>query len=162
MHPRFGVSQSNGDGGINVTPIDNFSWSASHLGKQASVNGYMAPQEKLSHETLDDLARIMEEVAAKTGCVPGIWKADIDSAFRRLPICAKHRWVSGFSFKQGGDVWISQHHACPFGAIASVHAWERIGEAIAKIAWVVLRLPMCRHVDDYFSAERCVPLAPRW
>ena len=35
-------------------------------------------------------------------------------------------------------------------------ARERVGEAIGKIARVLLRLPVCRYVDDYFSVERSV------
>ena len=31
-------------------------------------------------------------------------------------------------------VWASTHYACPFGAVASVHAWERVGELLAMLA----------------------------
>ena len=122
-----------------------------------SVNGFTKPQEKLGHDTLDDVASMLEFLAEETGCVPGLWKADVESAFRRIPIRPSHRWVCGFGFKHDDDVWVSEHYACPFGAVASVHAWERVGEAIARIARVILKLPVCRYVDDYFSAERCAP-----
>ena len=46
--------------------------------------------------------------------------------------------------------------AAPFGAVAFVHAWERIGAGIAHIARVLLMLPLSRYVDDSWSAERCV------
>ena len=44
----------------------------------------------------------------------------------------------------------------PFGAVASVHAWERVGAAIAHVARVLLKLPVLRYVDDYWSPERWV------
>ena len=50
--------------------------------------------------------------------------------------------------------YVSQHSACPFGAVGSVHAWERIGAAICHIARVYLKLPLWRYVDDYFGTER--------
>jgi len=46
------------------------------------------------------------------------------------------------------------HKACPFGAIASVHAWERIGNAIQFIAQKYLKIAALRYVDDFFAAER--------
>ena len=48
----------------------------------------------------------------------------------------------------------SQHAACPFGAIASVHAWERVGAAIAHIARKFLKIAALRYVDDLFAPER--------
>ena len=50
--------------------------------------------------------------------------------------------------------YYSEHIACPFGATASVHAWERIGNALAHLARKLLHLPVLRYVDDYVSPER--------
>ena len=49
---------------------------------------------------------------------------------------------------------IAFHHAMPFGATASVEAWDDIGELMQDIARNVLRIPVFRYVDDYFAAER--------
>jgi len=46
------------------------------------------------------------------------------------------------------------HAACPFGAIASVHAWERVGAGIAHIARKFLKIAVLRYVDDLFAPER--------
>ena len=51
---------------------------------------------------------------------------------------------------------VSQHAACPFGAVASVHAWERVGAAIAHIARKFLKIAVLRYVDDLFAPERSV------
>ena len=38
--------------------------------------------------------------------------------------------------------------------MGSVHAWERIGAAIAHIAREYLKIPILRYVDDFFAPER--------
>ena len=50
--------------------------------------------------------------------------------------------------------YYSEHIACPFGATASVHSWERIGNALAHLARKLLHIPVLRYVDDYVSPER--------
>jgi hypothetical protein len=82
-------------------------------------------------------------------------QADVDAAFRRIPIAKEHRWACGVAFVVDGQVMVSQHAACPFGAVASVHAWERVGAAITHIARVFLKLAALRYVDDFFAPERC-------
>ena len=102
--------------------------------------------------------------------LPGLIKVDINSAFRRIPIKGSDLWACGIVFLFLGQVgvmcfmtyvklhvvqvYVSQHFACPFGAVGSVHAWERIGAAICHIAGVYLKLPLWRYVDDYFGTER--------
>jgi hypothetical protein len=70
----------------------------------------------------------------------------------RVSFCAKVECVYVFV----AQVMASQHYACPFGAIASVHAWERVGAAIAHIARKFLKIAVLRYVDDLFASERCV------
>eukprot|EP00973_Karenia_brevis_P041234 5704258-Karenia_brevis.AAC.1 len=62
---------------------------------------------------------------------PGLFKLDIDSAFRRLPVHPRHRWACAVAFRRRGQVFAAQHRACPLGAVGSVVAWERIGAALA-------------------------------
>ena len=93
-------------------------------------------------------------------------QADIDSAFRRVPISDAHRWACGVVFIHKGkvrrplykfgvvlprfvrgldmhvEVYFAQHIGCPFGAVASVHAWERVGAAVCHIARVYLKIPV--------------------
>ena len=118
--------------------------------KEGSVNGHVCPSEKLCHDTLDKLALAMQFYVTVMGIIPGLLKADIDSAFRRVPVCEAHRWACGVAFLVGGEaslgscmlpppppcascviclwqVWTSIHAASPFGATGSVHGWERIG-----------------------------------
>ena len=52
------------------------------------------------------------------------------------------------------QIFCAQHLSCPFGATAAVHGWERVGEALAYLARVLLFLPSLRHVDDYVGPDR--------
>ena len=40
------------------------------------------------------------------GMVPHLWKADIDSAFRRVPVKPEDRWLCGIAFMVDGQVLI--------------------------------------------------------
>ena len=51
------------------------------------------------------------------------------------------------------QVWVAEHFAMPFGAKASVFAWERLGHFIATVSRRLLRLPVFRYVDDFFAPE---------
>jgi len=101
-------------------------------------------------------------------------QADIDSAFRRVPVNAQDRWACGVVFKVGREVqfgllgiflaicicfarckvFYSRHAACPFGAVGSVHSWERVGAGICCIARKFLKVTLLRYVDDLFGPER--------
>ena len=73
-----------------------------------------------------------------------MWTADIDSAFRRLPILAAHREHAAVVFVRGGTTFISVHNSLPFGSIASVHGWDRIGACtLARICCASLRTHVC-------------------
>jgi hypothetical protein len=162
--------------------------------KEMSVNGYTMPTEKMKHDTLDVLAVTMRHYVQVVGVIPGLVKvslhallcnnsnslynravqADIDAAFRRIPVAPQHRWACWVAFIVMGQVslwlvcqscvlcvqcqvFVSQHASCPFGAVASVHAWERVGAAITHIARKFLKLAVLRYVDDMFAPERCSP-----
>ena len=56
-----------------------------------------------------------------------LYKADIDSAFRRVPIAPAERDLAYVAFAAHGKLQLFGRNAMPFGAIASVHAWDRIG-----------------------------------
>ena len=104
LHLRFSVSQTRSDGSVKIRPVDHFSWSGCDRQKENSVNGHTAPREKLSHETLDELAVAMKHFVGAVGETPGLVKADIDAAFRRVPIRPDHRWAAGIAFRVGLQV----------------------------------------------------------
>ena len=86
--------------------------------------------------------------------VPGLWKADVDAAFRRIPLLAEHRWAAAVVFKWLGELVVAICNSSPFGATSSVHAWEREGTPICNIAHRLLKLGCFRYVDDFLRCER--------
>jgi len=49
-----------------------------------------------------------------------------------------------------------QLHCCPFGAVASVHAWHRLGAAVQCILANLFLVVYARYVDDLFSLDEVV------
>ena len=81
-------------------------------------------------------------------------KADIDAAFRRIPLQPWHRWAAFVVWLFCGEAWAASHIGMPFGAASSGIAWHKIGDLIAMFARILLGLPMLRYVDDYFAVDR--------
>ncbi len=168
------------DGSTKVRPVDHFSYSAEggrsrKKRKASSVNGHTAVPEQIVHDHLDDLAEAMRLFLKQNGAPPSLWKLDVDSAFRRVPLAKEHQWAAAVAFKYRGQVsellcallrrslrlflhlhetYVSTHKSSPFGATSSVHTWERVGAAMAVFARRLLHLPVLRYVDDYFSLDR--------
>ena len=118
------------------------------------TNGACRATEKLVNEHIDQLLIIIAKIWATTGKAPGLWKADVDAAYRRVPVMNHHRKFLWVVIKHEGQVWVARHNATCFGATASVHAWNRVGALLAHLARVTLHLPVIRYVDDYFAADR--------
>ena len=143
--------------------VDHFSWSSANgrkgrkrkAVKSESVNGHFTVERHITHDHLDDLHAAMRLQFDRNAQAPGLWKADIDAAFRRIPLKEDHKWAAAVAYIFEGEPWVAVHEAMPFGATASVHAWDAVGDAICEIARSRLHLPVYRYVDDYFAAERC-------
>ena len=163
--PGVGVQQGiKSDGSIKVRAVYNFSWSTpwpvdavkriSYMeAKARSINGCTCLPEKLSHDHLDDLMWYCKQVVLVLGFVPALFKADIASAFRRIPLMPEHRWAAGIMYWYKGSIWTSVHKSSPFGAKASVFNWERVGRFLRAVARRLLHIAMFEYVDDYFAAE---------
>jgi hypothetical protein len=106
---------------------------------------------------LDDLINFCRKMVLLLGVVPALFKADIASAFRRIPLMPEHVWAAGIMYRHAGRIWTSVHKSCPFGAKASVLNWERVGRFLCTVARRLLHIAMFEYVDDYFAAENpCV------
>ena len=46
------------------------------------------------------------------------------------------------------------HQALPFGGVASVHGWDRVGSLLKYLGMKLLQLPLGRYVDDFWSGDR--------
>eukprot|EP00959_Pyramimonas_sp_CCMP1952_P395457 8286119-Pyramimonas_sp.AAC.1 len=58
---------------------------------RSRINAAPQPTERLGHEAMDALFGTCKAFVARVGAAPGLWKADIDAAFRRVPLTAEHR-----------------------------------------------------------------------
>ena len=83
-----------------------------------------------------------------------LFKADVDSAFRRMPIKPEHRKFAHIFFRVGDSIFTATHLAMMFGSIASVHSWHRLGCLLRAFGRRLLRIPLLCFVDDYFSVDR--------
>ena len=148
-----GVKQ---DGSPKLRACDDFSAN--------NTNSFADNRENLKNENLDDLeasARYFHQVchiyassihsppsrvliSQELGEDPGILKADVDSAYRRIPVTSSHLWLVWVVFVTNGTVLAAQHHGMPFGAKASVYAWHRFAAFISFIARVVLKIPLLK------------------
>ena len=75
-----------------------------------------------------------------------LFKADIDSAYRRIPIKPEHREFAHILFKADGKMFGSGHIGMPFGSVASVHNWDRVGELSCVRRCVFSILCLCQAV----------------
>ena len=85
---------------------------------------------------------------------PAVMKADIDAAFRRIPIRRDQRWAASVAWLYHGEPWTATHIGMPFGAAASGIAWHQVGHLLLMIGSILLGLPLYRYVDDYFAIDR--------
>ena len=99
-----------------------------------------------------------------------ILKADINAAYRRIPIKPKHQRLCYIAFLHKGEVVIAQHLGLPFGAVSSVHDWDSVGMTLCLFVCAhhycrsnrrlpvhlsaQLKIPMKRYVDDLFASNR--------
>ena len=104
LNPRFAISQQKLDGSVKLRAIDHESWAPDDEGKEGSLNGFTSVADSLSHHTLDHLGVALKFFYEYNGEVPHLFKADIDSAFRRVPIARNQRKFCGIAFKHGGQV----------------------------------------------------------
>ena len=165
--PRFAVVQGEKpDGSPKIRAVDNMSWSAPADGcdmrrrrhknevKEASLNGrHTCVHERVKHDHLDSLMLCVCSFIELMCVVPWLLKADVASAFRRIPIVPSERWASAVAYMWKGKAYISTHNSCMFGATSSVTSWERVGRFIRSVARRVLNLALCQYVDDFFACE---------
>ena len=80
-------------------------------------------------------------------------KADIDSAFRRVPIRPDHRKFAHIILRVGEEIYSAVHLVMMFGSIASVHNWHRVAALLRTIGRRILKIPLHVFVDDYFTVD---------
>lgn len=147
VSPRFAVAKTKEDGTVKVRPVDDCTTSG--------LNAATQPTVKLTVDGADRLLQLAREVDAahKNHEVPEFFKADIKGAYRRIPIRPDHRWAAAVCWAGEGTVHFAQHLAMPFGAVSSVHAWDRVAKLLMAIGRRLLKLPLLVYVDDFHGAD---------
>ena len=84
LSPRMCIEQGTDKAGEpKYRAVDDFT--------RSHMNACTRPTEKLSCDTLDAVFRTLRELSVKLDVPIAMFKADIDAAFRRLPIVAGQR-----------------------------------------------------------------------
>ena len=120
---------------------------------ESLVNEATEPCDKVQHDGLTLFVFILTWFMAK-GVEPRMWKRDISSAFRRVPIKAEHIDLAWVVWMIGGELWVASHIGMPFGTVSAVYAWHRVGHVLLMIIVGLCKAPLGRYVDDYFGASR--------
>ena len=126
---------------------------------RSHMNACTRPTEKFSCDTLDSVFRTLRELSVKLDCPIAMFKADIDAAFHRVPIGAGQWRFAKIVFRHIGKLMVSEHFCMPFGSIASVHNWDRIGSFLCAVGRVLLKIPVSRYVDDFMAGDRKASIA---
>jgi hypothetical protein len=144
---RFAVEQGlRPDGTPKLRPCDDETASG--------TNGHCRAAEKLRNDSLDMYVILISKIMGLCGASPLLWKADVDAAYRRIPVSPDQTCFVWVAVMVDGVVWVSRHLAMPFGCMGSVHAWNRVGALLCHVGRVMLLIPLERYVDDLFSADR--------
>ena len=144
LSPRFAITQgTKPDGSPKIRIIDDLA--------RGGVNEACQPVEQLKLDGADVLVCALRTYRRLCGVAPSLFKADVDSAYRRVPIQPGERWCVHAVYAHGPDVFVAGHLALPFGALGSVFGWDRVGACLAHLARHILMLPCLRYVDDYFG-----------
>ena len=122
-------------------------------GSASRVNRSAAALERIHEDRLGEWFTFVQFLTLIGMAGLLTFKVDVKSAFRRVPLLPQHRWAAGVAFLADGKVWVSQHYAMPFGFLASVFSWERLGMFIKRVGIVLLRIPLSKYVDDFYAVE---------
>ena len=95
---------------------------------ESFINEATRPQDRVQHDGLDLLTFILTWFLAMS-VHPLMWKRDVASAFRRVPISSMHLDLAWVVWASEGAVWVAQHLGMPFGTVSAVCAWHRVGHA---------------------------------
>ena len=144
---RFGVRQMSSAGTRKIRCIDDFAASL--------VNGLVRVMRRIRMGRISDVLGTAATISGRSGRKMLLLKSDFKAAYRCCPISKAHLQYADILVQDpvSGDVLEATQFAMPFGAVAAVYAWDRLGEAIVRIIEYVLVVAVGRYVDDLFMAD---------
>ena len=82
-----------------------------------------------------------------------MWKSDFKAAYRCLPVHPSEYEISSILIfdPRTSTCKVARQYAMPFGSLAAVYAWDRVGHALAHVIQHFILIPVNRYVDDLFG-----------
>ena len=144
---RFGVEQLTATGKRKIRCIDDFAASL--------VNGLARVTRRIRMGRISDILACASIISGPDGESVHLLKSDFKAAYRCCPITSGHLPYANILVQDpsSGVVLEATQYAMPFGAVAAVYAWDRLGEAIVRIIEHILIVAVGRYVDDLFMAD---------
>ena len=127
------------NGEPKLRAIDDFS--------RSMINSATSASEKLRCDSLDEFFAVLRKTATSFQGKLSMFKADIDSAYRRVPVLAEHRKHAAIVFKTAEGTVMSEHYALPFGSVGSVYGWDRVGMSLHFGLYTVACVLQCTFVQ---------------
>ena len=148
---RFAVRQLTSDGRSKVRGIDDF--------HESLVNDSCSVKRRIRMGRLSDLhysASVLRNSQPDVDLA--LLKSDFKAAYRGCPILSDHLRLSTILVQEPMVDGSSRCHrfrqlAMPFGAVAAVYAWDRLGAFLAAVLSDFLLIPASRYVDDLFLVD---------
>ena len=110
------------DGSAKLRPADDFT--------KSGCNPATGVTEKLRYDSGDSFLTLLRSAHSFLGPSLSLWKTDIDSAFRRVPVEPGQRSFAWVAFICKGMALVALHLSMMFGSTSSVHHWDRIGTLV--------------------------------
>ena len=143
---RFPVEQIDSKGRLKLRMIDDLA--------DSQVNDACHINRQIRMGRISDLAWGVSRLSSLVSEPLLLAKSDFSNAYRHCPIRSEDLDLAHILLKDGqGRLFQSQQFAMPFGAVAAVYAWDRLGSSIASIVLELLDIPVNRYVDDLFWVD---------
>ena len=143
---RFPVEQLDSKGKLKLRMIDDLA--------DSRVNDACRIGRQIRMGRITDLSWCVDRLGSCTPDPLVLSKSDFASAYRHCPIRSEDLDLAHILLRDGsGRLLRSQQFAMPFGAVAAVYAWDRLGSAISSILLELMDLPVNRYVDDLFWVD---------
>ena len=159
LSPRFCVEQG---GCLFVTHVmGHFVHAPRHtprwLGEAARRGRLHAIRLQPGHGHSDTFLALLRAARKHLGHDLCLWKADIDSAYRRIPVDPSDREFAWVAFLRNGTPVAAQHVGLPFGSVASVHHWDRVGVVSLLSRLSCMTCCVCPRLADSCNRAQVAP-----
>ncbi len=137
------------DGSEKLRAVDDFT--------RSGCNPATVVTERLKYDSGDTFLALLRAARKHLGHDLCLWKADIDSAYRRIPVDPSDREFAWVAFLRNGTPVAAQHVGLPFGSVASVHHWDRVGVVSLLSRLSCMTCCVCPRLADSCNRAQVAP-----